>query len=205
VSKVPPQPVAESRGNYEKMECSICYESINVSMRLKCQHTFCKPCLKNWYLKGENGESCPMCRDNMVCRKNAKLFRSWYDQRISAEKDDVLSEGLDFYAEEFSHQPEYLMHMIKKLHYIYSIASDAHEMEDMLGIWDFDESDSDSDSESITLDDDEYYDPCFFDTLDYDAMSEPSKIKRVYHNEPRTWELSLWYTQYPKLKNLVMN
>jgi len=210
VSGILSQPVAESGGNYEKMECSICYEKTNVPMKLACNHVFCKPCLKSWYTKGcENGDKCPMCRANIVCRKNYRLIATWDEELIQIEKDELFNEGFEFYAEEYGDDPVYFMHMFKKLQYIYRIAENADQMEEMIGIWDTEDeySDSESDSESdadLTLPED-FFDPAFFDTLDYDAMSEPAKTKTAYHNEPRTWELSLWYTQYPKLKNIVMN
>ena len=185
------------------MECSVCYEKTNAPARLRCQHVFCKPCLKSWYLKGENGNTCPMCRADMVCRKNYKLFRTWDDERIDAEKDEVFEEAIDFYADEFENDPEYLMYMCKKLQYIYSVAANAGEMEEMIGIWDLsddEDEDEDEDSETETEPSEYEYDPSFFDTLDYDAMAnDKSRTKRVYHNEPRTWEISLWYTRYPKL------
>ena len=41
-------------------ECSICYEK-KKSVKLKCNHEFCKTCLSEWSMRTIN---CPLCREN---------------------------------------------------------------------------------------------------------------------------------------------
>jgi hypothetical protein len=141
-----------------------------------------------------------MCRTFLKCRDHTNVFETWEDEIVKREKDDMFNEGLEFYMEEYAGEPDYILYMMKKLQYVYGIAEDAEEMEEMLGFAD----DDDLESEYDLLSDSEY-DPSFFDTLDYDNLLPPQNDdettkKTVYHNEPRTWELTLMCTQYPKIK-----
>lgn len=40
--------------------CSICMENKKLNIKLKCNHTFCKPCIKKWLTEKSN--TCPTCR-----------------------------------------------------------------------------------------------------------------------------------------------
>lgn len=40
-------------------DCSICYEPMNVPVKLSCTHMFCEECVMEWF---DRERSCPLCR-----------------------------------------------------------------------------------------------------------------------------------------------
>jgi hypothetical protein len=46
--------------NQELSNCCICMENKKLNTRLKCNHTFCKTCIKKWLTEKSN--TCPTCR-----------------------------------------------------------------------------------------------------------------------------------------------
>jgi len=46
--------------NQELSNCCICMENKKLNIRLKCNHTFCKTCIKKWLTEKSN--TCPTCR-----------------------------------------------------------------------------------------------------------------------------------------------
>jgi hypothetical protein len=46
--------------NQEFSNCCICMENKKLNVRLKCNHTFCKICIKKWLTEKSN--TCPTCR-----------------------------------------------------------------------------------------------------------------------------------------------
>lgn len=46
--------------NQELSNCCICMENKKLNVQLKCNHTFCKMCIKKWLTEKSN--TCPTCR-----------------------------------------------------------------------------------------------------------------------------------------------
>ena len=59
------------------MECSVCYGETGPFQKLCCGHTFCMGCVKQWYLRGAAGTSCPMCRRPVYFKGFRKVRDQW--------------------------------------------------------------------------------------------------------------------------------
>lgn len=46
--------------NQDLSNCCICMENKKLNVQLKCNHTFCKMCIKKWLTEKSN--TCPTCR-----------------------------------------------------------------------------------------------------------------------------------------------
>lgn len=46
--------------NQDLSNCCICMENKKLNVQLKCNHTFCKTCIKKWLTEKSN--TCPTCR-----------------------------------------------------------------------------------------------------------------------------------------------
>jgi hypothetical protein len=46
--------------NQALSNCCICMENKKLNVQLKCNHTFCKTCIKKWLIEKSN--TCPTCR-----------------------------------------------------------------------------------------------------------------------------------------------
>lgn len=77
------------------MECSVCYSDDGPFQKLCCGHTFCKGCIKNWYLKGVNGAACPMCRAPIYWPGFHKVRDQWSEDAYEARCAEVFGEALD--------------------------------------------------------------------------------------------------------------
>lgn len=84
------------------MSCSICLNDItsdNVTMR--CGHVYHKECIKCWYLRGDCGRLCPVCRQSM----QGKLTRTWENIRDETRKQDCwekrIKEMFEYYEMSF--------------------------------------------------------------------------------------------------------
>tara|TARA_Y100001970_G_scaffold270830_1_gene365254 strand:- start:1039 stop:1416 length:378 start_codon:yes stop_codon:yes gene_type:complete len=51
-------------------ECSICMNTIKDKFQTKCEHNFCKSCLRQWL---EKNNSCPLCRKVLIDNSNKNL------------------------------------------------------------------------------------------------------------------------------------
>jgi hypothetical protein len=72
------------------MECAICLNDDAKAM-LKCGHIYHSHCIKTWYLKGENGSRCPICR-KMI---NMKFQKRWYNERKELEETNIWIDEID--------------------------------------------------------------------------------------------------------------
>lgn len=62
-----PEKLKLSEEEFNKLEtinelslCSICYDNKLLNIKLKCEHLFCKGCIKKWLT--EKANTCPTCR-----------------------------------------------------------------------------------------------------------------------------------------------
>ncbi len=77
------------------MECAVCYGEKGPFQKLCCGHTFCTGCVKDWYLKGVAGSSCPMCRRTMYFRGFHKVREEWDNEAYENRCAEILGEALD--------------------------------------------------------------------------------------------------------------
>ena len=76
-------------------ECDICYGESGPFQKLCCGHTFCTGCVKNWYLKGVAGASCPMCRAPIYFKGFHKVRDEWNEEAWENKCDEVFSQAID--------------------------------------------------------------------------------------------------------------
>lgn len=76
-------------------ECAVCYGENGPFQKLCCGHTFCTGCVKNWYLKGVNGSSCPMCRRTMYFKGFHKVREDWNEEAYDNRCAEIMSEAFD--------------------------------------------------------------------------------------------------------------
>ena len=73
------------------MECSICLCEEGSFINLHCGHRFHQDCIKKWYMKGDAGKNCPICRKIIY----GKFVRKWKTQRLEQRKNDLWFEYFD--------------------------------------------------------------------------------------------------------------
>jgi Zinc finger, C3HC4 type (RING finger) len=73
----------------------VCYAETGPFQKLCCGHVFCKGCIKNWYLKGASGSSCPMCRRPVYWRGFHKVREEWEEEAYEHKCAEVFSQALD--------------------------------------------------------------------------------------------------------------
>lgn len=76
-------------------ECSVCYGESGPFQKLCCGHVFCATCIKNWYLKGVAGSSCPMCRAPVYFKGFHAVRDQWNDDAWDTKCAEVFSDALD--------------------------------------------------------------------------------------------------------------
>ena len=80
-------------------DCSICMCECGVkSKTLICKHSFCTPCIKEWFLKAEEA-ACPMCRGPLFFRG----FRhsGWIEAKYNKESE-VMGAMIDAICDDFT-------------------------------------------------------------------------------------------------------
>ena len=70
----------KTKTNRIKMECPVCYD-MKFLVKINCNHSFCKPCLKNIIKTKENDINdnsfinCPLCRREVINTQNKSVNR----------------------------------------------------------------------------------------------------------------------------------
>lgn len=82
------------------MECPVCYTD-NCNCRLTCGHSFCRPCVKEWYMKTDSEPSCPMCRNTLYFKGMNKVAEKWEEEFEEQKWEEVYNDALDSTLEEF--------------------------------------------------------------------------------------------------------
>ena len=77
------------------MECAVCYGEAGPFQKLCCGHTFCSGCVKNWYLKGVAGTSCPMCRAPIYFKGFHKLRDQWNEDAWETKCSEIFGQAID--------------------------------------------------------------------------------------------------------------
>jgi len=162
------------------MECAVCYGETGPFQKLCCGHTFCSGCVKNWYLKGAAGTSCPMCRRPMYFRGFHKVREEWDEEAWEQRCSEIMGEAIDEAFEESREMasyfpPEFSQQIMDGI------------MEDLQ---DIDKTMRYLKSEGIGADDIEYV---LFETADY--YSDRNINKWSWCDEP----VKDFQTRYPRL------
>jgi hypothetical protein len=78
-------------------ECAVCYGESGPFQKLCCGHTFCKGCIKEWYLRGASGANttCPLCRSPVYWSGFHRVKDEWNREAYENKCADVFSEALD--------------------------------------------------------------------------------------------------------------
>lgn len=76
-------------------ECAVCYGESGPFQKLCCGHVFCTNCIKNWYLKGAAGSSCPMCRAPVYFKGFHAVRDQWNEDAWDTKCAEVFGDALD--------------------------------------------------------------------------------------------------------------
>ena len=79
----------------KEMECAVCYCN-QANCKLICKHSFCKSCVKQWYLSAAEEPSCPMCRHRLYFKGMYKLVREWEEESIDKKNEEAFAEAFDY-------------------------------------------------------------------------------------------------------------
>lgn len=161
-------------------ECSVCYGETGPFQKLCCGHVFCKGCIKNWYLRGAAGSSCPMCRRPIYFKGFHKVRDEWSDEAWESKCAEVFSEAIDAAFEDAQGMVE-----------VFPPKWSARIMNDLIeDLKDTEKTYRYLKSEDVTSEDIEYV---LLGSVDYYSDRHINKYK--YHNDPpKTFE-----TKYPWL------
>lgn len=68
------------------MECCICMERKS-SIILPCSHTYCEKCIDSWWERGEDHQSCPLCRQKIKDKGEQWVLMSERPPASEVEKE----------------------------------------------------------------------------------------------------------------------
>ena len=77
------------------MECAVCYCN-QANCKLVCKHSFCKSCIKEWYLSATEIPSCPMCRKRLYFKGMYKLIKTWEEESFDKKNQEAFGEAIDY-------------------------------------------------------------------------------------------------------------
>ena len=77
----------------------MCYCESGSFCKLTCGHSFCKPCIKTWYLKG-TGTGCPMCRKPIHFKGFSKIREQWDQESCEIRCNEIIDEAMTAVIEE---------------------------------------------------------------------------------------------------------
>lgn len=63
--------------------------------KLICNHSFCKGCVKTWYIKSKVEPTCPNCRHPLYFKGLYKMKKIWEEESEKASTEEVFSEAFD--------------------------------------------------------------------------------------------------------------
>ena len=158
------------------MECSICMsDSCRSHKTLICKHSFCTPCIKEWF---EKADTCPMCRGRLYFRGIAK----W--KRVEKEEPELIEEYI-------SHVLDELEDDIESIGPLPSFMTRATmmQLEDLQKTYQaLKEYDEDDDTIHALIQDGIYVSP----KIKYQYMDEP-----VRHKVPKKQRMSRGFVKKP--------
>lgn len=64
--------------------------------KLICNHSFCKSCVKTWYLKCKTEPTCPNCRHKLYFKGMYKMVKVWEEEAENLINDEAFNEAFDY-------------------------------------------------------------------------------------------------------------
>lgn len=108
------------------MECPVCYTN-DCNCKLVCGHSFCKSCIKDWYMKTDSEPTCPMCRSNLYFKGMSKVVNKWDIEFEEQKWEDIYTETITTMEEELENGEEFLM-FLEDLELAYKTIRELHDM-----------------------------------------------------------------------------
>ena len=87
------------------MECAVCYCN-QANCKLICKHSFCRGCVKEWYLSATEEPSCPLCRHRLYFKGMYKLVKEWEEESFHKKNEEAFAEAFDYIVNEESEDEE---------------------------------------------------------------------------------------------------
>ena len=75
-------------------ECPVCYCS-KATRKLTCGHSFCKTCVKEWYVKCDESPTCPMCRKDLYFKGMEQCIEEWNEEHTDAIFQRIFDEEFE--------------------------------------------------------------------------------------------------------------
>lgn len=76
-------------------ECVMCCEN-TANCKLICNHSFCKGCVKTWYLKCKTDPTCPNCRHKLYFKGMYKMVKVWEEEAETMVNEDAFNEAFEY-------------------------------------------------------------------------------------------------------------
>ena len=76
-------------------ECVMCCEHV-ANCKLICKHSFCKSCVKTWYLKCKTEPTCPNCRHKLYFKGMYKMVKVWEEEAETLLNEEAFNEAVDY-------------------------------------------------------------------------------------------------------------
>ena len=73
----------------------MCCEHV-ANCKLICNHSFCKSCVKTWYLKCKTEPTCPNCRHKLYFKGMYKIVKVWEEEAETLINDEAFNEAFDY-------------------------------------------------------------------------------------------------------------
>lgn len=108
------------------MECPVCYTD-NCNCTLVCGHSFCKSCVRDWYIQAESEPTCPMCRSTMYFKGMHKVADQWEQEFEDKKWEDMYSSAMGELLEEVE-DSRHLLTFIRELEVAYKKLRELHDM-----------------------------------------------------------------------------
>ena len=110
-----------------QMECPVCLDTCSITKKLRCGHSFCKSCTKEWYLKTEC-PTCPLCREKMI-------FDGMLNYKSKHVDDDdvfqnIFNQFMDWYTEDGIDQSYIIMDELRIVQDTIYVMKNVYDIDD---------------------------------------------------------------------------
>lgn len=87
-----------SKQEIKMEECVMCCTNPS-NCNLICGHSFCRDCVKTWYLKCKLEPTCPNCRHKLYFKGMYKMTDTWEEEAETMKNEDAFNEAFDYILE----------------------------------------------------------------------------------------------------------
>ena len=87
--------ITERLSNLENKECSVCFDTLEDPVSLKCTHVFCGTCIMHWVKRNRLSSTCPVCKARIDLADVIRLQATTPTDKVptpTLTKDEVLLE-----------------------------------------------------------------------------------------------------------------